>query len=93
MKYLDPLARVLFDVRFEMRLAAEALLSPEEKRRRLAEVDARAKRGCMAEIEPGDRFDVLEYPDDDAVLPDAGECLPDAGECLPSERMRQRGED
>lgn len=86
MKYLDPLARVLLDVRFERRLAAEALLSPEEKRRRLAEVDARAMRRCRAEIEPGDRFDVLEYPDDMPILPDAGECLP-------SERMRQRGED
>lgn len=83
---MNPLAEAIFDERFERRLARDARMPPEFKRRRLARVDARAARGCRADIEPGDRFDTLEYPTDFPIRPDCGHGLP-------SQRRTQRFED
>lgn len=81
----DILQIIRADERFEARLRSEAAMPPEMKRRRLAALEAyAATHPGRARIRQGDRFDVLEYPDDVPMTPPSGNVLP-------SERWRGRG--
>ena len=51
-------------------------MTPEQKRDRLIKVALAASRQVRADIEDGERFDTLEYPDDLPIIPAGGNLLP-----------------
>lgn len=73
---MNPLKQAQDDEDFERRLAENLALSPADKRKRLNQVDAMAKKPCHMQDEPGQRFDVLEYQTDVPIIPCAGSRLP-----------------
>ena len=73
---MDALWLIKDDEMFEARLRREQAMTPEHKKERLAEVDSAASRPCRADIEDGQRFDVLEYETDVPLIPACGNMLP-----------------
>lgn len=73
---MDALSQIKDDERFERQLAHDAGMTPEEKRKRLKQVNSLAKLSMRHEMEDGQRFDVLEYPDDVPIMPWYGNRLP-----------------
>jgi len=72
----NPIQAVLDDEAFEATLRRYSLMTPEEKRDRLIKVDLAASRRVSAELQDGERFDILEYPDDLPIIPACGNVLP-----------------
>jgi len=73
---MDVFRQILDDERFERRLMNNQSLNPDEKREKMRSLDAKALKGSSAEIEDGQRFDVLEYPSDVPVEADRGRAMP-----------------
>ena len=72
----NPIQAILDDEAFEETLRRYSIMTPEEKRARLIKVDLAASRRVPADIEEGERFDILEYPDDLPIIPACGNVLP-----------------
>jgi hypothetical protein len=76
---MNPLSQALDDEIFERRLRANTELSPEDKARRLSKLESEACRDRVrAELDFGQRFDVLEYAADIPLIPACGSTLPSA---------------
>lgn len=72
---MNPIAQAIDDERFERHLAYCCTLTVEQKRRALSKLNSSKHRVC-ADIPFGERFDVLEYPDDVPIIPSSGITLP-----------------
>ena len=73
---MDTLRQVADDEMFEERLKENLSLTPEEKRKRLSQVDKKANGPSRAVIGAGQRFDVLEFETDLPMMPQYGNVLP-----------------
>lgn len=72
----NPIQAVLDDEAFEATLRRYSLMTPEEKRARLIKVDLAASRRVSADLQDGERFDILEYPNDVPIIPACGNVMP-----------------
>ena len=76
----DPVALALDDEAFERKLSQEQDLSPEDKRRRLSQLESQERRNrhCYEHDKFGQSFDRLEYPTDLPIIPAMGSVMPSA---------------